>query len=220
MPKNVKPYNRPATNLPVAEERSKQFKAASRKFGKRVNEPEKNTKLVEFANITLNYEATPEMKQRMQNFVRDRQSIFNKYDVTTFIANSTFVAAFAHPTYEMEYNKIFNTNNLKIYCKNINKKLLFKNENFIIMNLLPDVSAFRVQINDKASFIVQSVIYEDNELIVTINLSPDQARELLPLSKCIIYLNILYAKKEWKVPPDLMLAFTNLPLAEPKSRAA
>ncbi|AHD25512.1 ac132 [Choristoneura murinana nucleopolyhedrovirus] len=221
MPKNEKPYSRQSTvkaEQVKITERSNQFKAASNKYGKRVGEPDKETRLVAFVNIKLNNEATPEMN-RQSKIVYEQQkpSIFNKANVEAFIQKCTFVVAFAHPTYSIEYNKISQTNLLKIYCMNINSELLFKNKNEQMLNALPHAAAFRVQINNELPSKVENVMYDKQteQLILSVYFSPKQTMESLPLKKCVIYFNTL-STTEWSVPSDLLRAFANLPLTQPK----
>ncbi|AKR14104.1 hypothetical protein [Dasychira pudibunda nucleopolyhedrovirus] len=221
MPRDTKPYSRPA-NAPrpgVKTERSNQFKAASTKYGKRVNDADKETRPVAFVDIKLNHRATPEMEQRMQAvYARQKPSIFNESAVAEFIKNRTFVVAFAHPTYTIQFNKIPAVDQLRVYCSNINKDLLFKDKNQQMRNALPNAASFRVQINDEPLFKVQTVVYdkESAQLVLTIRFLPRQTMELLPMKKCVVYLNILSnASVDWAVPADLLRAFAKLALAPP-----
>ncbi|AUR45054.1 hypothetical protein Spob023 [Spilosoma obliqua nucleopolyhedrosis virus] len=216
----TKPYSRPsdAPSAGVTEikiERSNQFKAASGKFGKRhVDKFNKETRLTGFIDIKLvDYQRSLKLNDKLESMLKRQKSIFS--DKIAFEQKQTFVVAFAHPTYSIKYKKS-PTNELKIYCDNINKDLLFKNKNRQLSNALPNVASFRVHINDQTIFNVQTAIYdrEDAQLILSLYLSPQQLIELLPLKKCVIFLNIL-PFKNWTVPLDLMHAFMNLPLPPP-----
>ncbi|AGR56913.1 hypothetical protein [Choristoneura occidentalis alphabaculovirus] len=217
MPKIEKPYRRrPGVKAEEDQttERLNQFKAASGKYGKRVGEPEKKPRLAAFINIKLNHEATPEMDRRSKIFYEQQKpSIFNRANVEAFIKKCTFVVAFAHPTYPMEYNKISNTNYLKIYCMKINTDLLFKDKNQQMLNVLR-ASAFRVQLNDQLPLTVMSVMYDKKQLVLSVYFTQPQIIEWLPLKKCVIYFNTL-STVEWSVPSDLLSAFANLPLTPP-----
>nr|UIX56152.1 HycuOrf-24 hypothetical protein [Hyphantria cunea nucleopolyhedrovirus]UIX56298.1 HycuOrf-24 hypothetical protein [Hyphantria cunea nucleopolyhedrovirus] len=219
MPKiTKKPYSRPST-APGTEtgeteiERFDQFKAASGKFGKRVSVKKKEAaRLNAFVDIKV-VETGQMLDERVEAATKQLKSIFS--DTITFVQKQTFVVAFAHPTYSIKYKKNPN-NELKVYCDNINKDLLFKNKNRQLSNALPNVASFRVYINDKILYNVQSAMYdrEDAQLILSLYMSPHQALDLLPLKKCVIFLNIL-PSKNWTVPADLMRAFETLPLPPP-----
>lgn len=214
------PYFRPAGAPREGEgERSGQFRAASGKYGKRVNEPDADTQLVALVNIQLNHLATAEMDLRAKTMREQQPSIFSAANVKAFIGECTFVVAFAHPTYTIQFNKIPQTNQLKLFCSNINKDLLFKNKNQQLRNALPAASAFRVQLNERLVFRPQAVMYDridaqQSQLVLSLPFSTKQTIELLPLRKCVVYMNILQ-RAEWTVPPELLRAFEHLPLAAP-----
>ncbi|QDL57018.1 hypothetical protein QKQ66_gp031 [Dione juno nucleopolyhedrovirus] len=230
MLRNAKPYSRPADALradtktdqfKIKSERFGQFKLATNKFDQRVNDPDEETRLVPFVDINLNYRSTSEIDLKARTLHNLQPSIFDKAKIDAFIENCTFVVAFAHPTYDMKYNKVPNSNHLKIYCSNINKDLLFKNKNCQMRNSLPAAASFRVHLNNLALFNVQSAMYDKNDvtndehLVLSVYVSAKQTIELLPLKTCVIYLNILRYGGEWTVPAKLLSAFADLPLTPP-----
>lgn len=196
-------------------ERLHQFGVSSGKLG-RSSKRHKKKRLIAFVDFSA-YKPTQDLELKAQNLYAQRKpSIFD--NVNDFVRRDTFVVVFAHPTYEIVYNRMPNSNLLNIYCSNINKKLLFKDTNDEMRNKLPNAMAFRVQLNNETPFNIKSATYDRKQLGLIIALTSNQIKELLPLQKCVIYLNIL-SSRFWTVPPDLLALFFNLPLQPPISAA-
>ena len=197
-------------------ERSKQFKATHSKFTKKKNEVHERARLATFIQINVNQpeDAVNSLDLRAQKaFANRKPSIFNEDSVSAFINKNTFVVAFAHPTYPMDYIK--NATSITINCSKINRKLLFFDKNKKMMNVLPDRTAFKVQINDNAPMNVKTAMF-DEKLELDIDLSSKLIKELMPIQKCVIYLNILSQRNmQWVVPQELMNTFAKLRLAPP-----
>ncbi|AJD09189.1 p25 [Condylorrhiza vestigialis mutiple nucleopolyhedrovirus] len=193
-------------------ERSKQFKATHSKFTKKKTKVRELARLATFIQINVNQpeDAVNSLDLRAQKaFANKKPSIFNKDSVNDFINKNTFVVAFAHPTYPMDY--IENATSITINCFKINRKLLFFDKNRKMMNVLPDRTAFKVQINDNAPMNVKTAMFDEK-----LELEIDLSKELMPIQKCVIYLNILSQKNtQWVVPQELINTFAKLQLAAP-----
>ncbi|ABF50376.2 unknown [Antheraea pernyi nucleopolyhedrovirus] len=201
--------------VPIKKERSKQFSAAAEKFGGEAAGPE--ARLAAFLDIELNRQ-TPQNerldREAEKVYSQRKPSIFAAQRANAFSRTNTFVAVFAHPTYTVEYSKLPHIDMVKIMCSNINPKFLFKNKDNELQNLLPNVTAFRVQINDEAPAAVKSVSFEDKKLKILMKFTTDEIITLLPMTKCVIYLNIL-TNKDWVVPQELLNMFAQLQLQPP-----
>jgi hypothetical protein len=197
-------------------ERNNQFNLISKKFESKKNEPRKRTQLATFIDINVNQSETAinELNVRYQKALLNRPpSIFNDNKVNALLNKNTFVVAFAHPTYTMDYLKTLN--GITINCAKINRKLLFFDKNKKMMNVLPDHTAFMVQINDHTPMNVQTARF-DEKLELNINLSSELLTELIPIQKCVIYFNIIAQKNmQWVIPQELLNTFANLQLAAP-----
>ncbi|AAQ91782.1 unknown [Choristoneura fumiferana DEF multiple nucleopolyhedrovirus] len=197
-------------------ERSKQFKASYSKFTKKKNEAPERARLATFIEINVNQpeDEVNKLELRAQEMLENRKpSIFNKDSVRAFLNKNTFVVAFAHPTYPMDY--IRNATSITINCSKINRKLLFFDKNKKMMNVLPDRTAFKVQINDNTPMNVQSAMF-DEKLELEIDFLSISIKELIPIQKCVIYLNILLQRNlQWVVPQELINTFAKLQLAAP-----
>ncbi|QBC76005.1 nesp026 [Neophasia sp. alphabaculovirus] len=197
-------------------ERSKQFKATYSKFTKKKNEAHERARLATFIEVNVNQpeDAINKLDLRAQKvFANKKPSIFNEDSVRAFLNTNTFVVAFAHPTYPMDYIK--NATSITINCSKINRKLLFFDKNKKMMNVLPDRTAFKVQINDNTPMNVTTAMF-DEKLELDIDLSSKTIKELMPIQKCVVYLNILVQRNvQWVVPQELLNTFAKLQLAAP-----
>ncbi|AAK85681.1 hypothetical protein [Epiphyas postvittana nucleopolyhedrovirus] len=216
MPSNKqKPKVPPRAKL----EKNKQFKATQQvhekieKFSRNIKKTLKPAQLAAFVNINFDL---PTVDTSVQNAYDHRKpSIFNDTNVRSFLEKNTFVVVFAHPTYNIEYNSV-GKNGVIIKCANINKKLLFEDENKKLLNVLPTSTAFRVQINNENPMHVERVTYNDNKLEIQLKMSTQLLNKLLPMLKCVIYFNILTTNQTpWNVPDELFNTFVNLKLRTP-----
>ncbi|ABI13911.1 hypothetical protein AGNV_030 [Anticarsia gemmatalis multiple nucleopolyhedrovirus] len=196
-------------------ERSIQFKSNYSKFTTKKKQAPEIARLAAIIEINVNQpeDEVNKLELRAQQLLKNRKpSIFNENNVRAFLNRNMFVVAFAHPTYPMDY--IENTTSITINCSKINRKLLFFDKNKKMMNVLPDRTAFKVQINDTTPINVQAAMF-DEKLELEIELSKS-LNELMPIQKCVIYLNILLQRNvQWAVPQELINTFAKLQLAAP-----
>ncbi|AVA31120.1 ac132 [Oxyplax ochracea nucleopolyhedrovirus] len=132
-----------------------------------------------------------------------------------------FIIVFANPSYTINYKlytNIYNEYQITLQCYNVDKDILFKNENEYVINRLSN-KAFKVQLEQDVITDIDTVTYKSQQKILKIFVKfkkENFVNEIL--DRAIIYYNILYTDKDWNVSEKLKKVLENAKLEVPEKK--